>query len=345
MQSYRQTFQYHPNIGHLYVPGLKMRVPHENGGYLVQANQAGFRSDREFEARKANGSFRALVFGDSITAGQPISNKERYSDLLQTLIPDVEVYNLGLDGTGTDQQYVIFQEFAPRYEHDLVIIGIYIENIRRVVAHYRLFRKRQYIEMMGINSDARPIFAKPYFTLGSNDELVRHHFPVPREPLDEADLPPNEREAVDRGGPLQMIREGLTNLGLKDMVQKLTHYQPFPAYDDPNSEGWRMLRAILVHWIRESSTPVVICPVPAYQHVEETTDPSSYQQRFRELCAETGAIFHDPLPDFLRLSMSERRNFRYKTDLHPAAGFHRVLAESLVPCVQPLVRERVKTCP
>jgi carbamoyltransferase len=335
---FRQTFQYHPNIGYLFVPGLKMRVAHEGGGYLVQVNQAGFRSDKEFEAQKKPGTFRILVFGDSVTAGQPVSNKYRYTDLLETMIPGLEVYNLGLSGSATDQQYLIFQEFAHRYDHDLVVVGLYIENIRRVVAHYRTYRNFE---------DKQNIFAKPYFTLGAKGELVRHHYPVPKEPFDDESLPQEEREFVDRGGPLELLRKGIGQLGpaVKEMVQKVTRYQPFPAYDDPNSLGWQLMRAVLTHWVKESSQPVVILLIPVYRHVEETTDPSAYQTRFKELGAETGAIIHDPLPDYWRLSMAERRSFRYKKDVHPGPGSHRVLAESLARCIQPLMTEKAKACP
>ena len=342
MLSFRQTFQYHPNIGHTFVPGLKMRVPHENGGYRVQVNQAGFRNDREFEAQRKPGLFRILVFGDSLTAGQPVSNKDRYSDQLEKLVPGVEVYNFGLDGSGTDQQYLVYQEFAPRYQHGLVVIGIYIENIRRILAHYRIYHKRV-LNRMGVDVEGegeRTIFAKPYFTLGADGELIRHHLPVPRDPYNEKDLPPEEQQAVDHGGPLVLLRKGINQLGLRDVVQKLTHSQPFPAYDDPNSAGWTMMRAILKQWIKDSMVPVVICPVPVYRHVEETTDPSGYQARFGELAAETGAIVHDPLPDFWQLPIAERRSFRYKTDIHPGARFHHVLAQSLARAVQPLVEKR-----
>jgi lysophospholipase L1-like esterase len=339
---FRQTFQYHPNIGYTFVPGLKMRVEHEGGGYLVRVNGAGFRNDREFEAHKRPGTFRILLFGDSVTAGQGVSNKDRYSDLLETMVPGLEVYNLGMSGSGTDQQYLIFQEFAHRYEHDLVVIGVYIENIRRIVAHYRPHRNLQ---------DHLKIRAKPYFTLSDREELVRHHFPVPREPLDEKDMPPEERETVDHGGPLGLLRGVFDHLSptvkgrVTEIARKVTWIQPFPAYDDPNSFGWRLMRAILVQLIKESAVPVVICPIPVYRHIEELTDPTSYQARFRELTASTGALLHDPLPDYWRLSMAERKSLRFKTDIHPSPSSHRVLAQSLARCIQPLVMgEKAKVC-
>ena len=44
---------------------------------------------------------RVLVFGDSFTAGDGVSNGSRYSDVLETLLPPpTEVHNFGLPGSG-----------------------------------------------------------------------------------------------------------------------------------------------------------------------------------------------------------------------------------------------------
>ena len=63
----RQIFEYHPVIGHRFIPNVKARVPHEGGGYLVQANEAGFRSNRPFLREREPGYRRVLLFGDSFT--------------------------------------------------------------------------------------------------------------------------------------------------------------------------------------------------------------------------------------------------------------------------------------
>src|SRR5215470_562680 len=96
----RNVFQYHPLFGYTFIPGIKARIDHEAGGYLLQTNDAGFRCQRSVQAGKPPGAFRILVFGDSFTAGDGVSNRDRYSDVLETLLPDTEVYNFGLSGTG-----------------------------------------------------------------------------------------------------------------------------------------------------------------------------------------------------------------------------------------------------
>ena len=135
-----QMFEYHPKIGYRFVPGLKARMPHESGGYLMRVNQSGFRCDHEFVQAKSNTTRRILLFGDSFTAGDGVSNPKRYGDLLEKILDNVEVYNFGLPGTGTDQQYLAYQEFARTLEHNLLIIAVLVENIRRVAAHYSYYQ-------------------------------------------------------------------------------------------------------------------------------------------------------------------------------------------------------------
>src|SRR5215471_19528710 len=102
----RQIYEYHPTIGLRFVPQLKARVPHEGGGYLVRTNGTGFRSDTEFKKPRSGDTRRILLFGDSFTAGEGVSNGQRYSDFLERLEPGLEVYNFGLPATGLDQHHL-----------------------------------------------------------------------------------------------------------------------------------------------------------------------------------------------------------------------------------------------
>ena len=133
----RQLFEYHPVIGYRYIPGIKVRVPHEGGGYLMRVNGSGFRCPHEFVAAQSPGRPRVLLCGDSFSAGEGVSDGYRYGDLLEKSIPGLEVYNLALPGTGTDQQYLAYQEFGRGLEHDLLLLGVLVENILRVKARYR----------------------------------------------------------------------------------------------------------------------------------------------------------------------------------------------------------------
>src|SRR5262245_32188993 len=96
-----EQFRYDPDVGFTFLPNLKIRVPHETGGYLVRTNSLGFRDHRN-PTVSTNGQRRVFIFGDSFTAGDGVSNGKRFSDELERFLPGVEFYNFGLPGTGTD---------------------------------------------------------------------------------------------------------------------------------------------------------------------------------------------------------------------------------------------------
>jgi carbamoyltransferase len=323
----RQLFQYDPVIGYRFIPGLKARVEHEGGGYLVRVNQAGFRCEREFEKKKTPAEFRVLLFGDSYTAGDGVSNKHRYGDLLEGILPGLTVYNLGLSGTGTDQQHLIFSEHAAELEYDLVVIGVLVENIRRVVARYRPYESETGEILLA---------AKPYYTLDDSGDLSLRQVPVPDKPFIPEQLSPAERHHVDTGGGHEWVRRLLGRFGprVKDHLQRLSRYQPLPAYDRTDDPAWCLLKAILGRWTQEVKTPIVIMPIPLYNYIEGTSSPTNYQQRFAELGDFENVVLHDPLSDFMKYSADERRAFRFERDCHLTPAGHQVLAASLASVIQ-----------
>ncbi len=345
-----QLFEYHPVIGYHFIPGLKMRLDHEGGGYLLRANSTGFRSEREYTKEKTPGKFRILLFGDSFTAGDGVSNKYRYSDLLETLLPGTEVYNFALPGTGTDQHYLIWREIAQQFEHDLVIIAAQVENIRRVAARHRL-------SVLG--SGEQVLLAKPYFELETDGTITLKNVPVPKEPLKAEDLPEDDKGFVDQGGRMLWLRNIVNKMGgpVKDLAQKMSGYQPLPEYDDAGGREWLLMSAILKKWIAEIERSVILIPIPLYQYVEETASPENYRARFRELVSESGEsgetansvnsvgsanslnsldslLLHDPLPDYYNVPKHARRGFRFEKDIHPTPMHHKLLADSLAKSIR-----------
>jgi carbamoyltransferase len=324
----RQLYEYHPVVGYRYIPHLRARIPHEGGGYLLQANAQGFRSDRPFVPARTPGHLRVLVFGDSFTAGDAVPNRQRYTELLQTRLSadgalPLEIYNFGLSSTGTDQQYLVWREFAQGIEHDLVVIAVFVENIRRVAARFRPHRDEQGRER---------IYAKPYYEL-DDSILTLRHVPPRRDPYEEHELGALHAAAVDQGGRFPALRKMATALGVRDMAQKLIQYQPLPHYDSPADPAWQLMRAILGQWIRALDKPVLLMPLPLPQHLDQTCDPSGYRTRFTELSGELGCYLHDPLPDLLDIPPAERRRLRWEQDIHFTPAGHEAIARSLAPAM------------
>ena len=168
-KTHRQIFCHNKNIGHQFIPNLKARIINENGGYYVQTNSTGFRSNIEFKEKK-NNKPRILFFGDSNTAADGVSNKERFSDLVGKYF-DAEVYNYGLSGTGTDQQYLIWKNYAQNIKADLIVLCVLVENIERNKVSYR--------ESINPFTKKPSFIPKPHFEYKDN-ELLLKNFPIPR---------------------------------------------------------------------------------------------------------------------------------------------------------------------
>jgi lysophospholipase L1-like esterase len=333
----RQVYEYHPVLGYRFIPNLKARIPHEGGGYLLQANESGFRSNRPFLKAAIPGRQRVLVFGDSFTAGDAVSNQQRYTDQLEDMLPGVDVYNFGLSSTGTDQQYLAWREYGRPIEHDVLVIAVFVENVRRVEARFRPHRDE---------TGRQRLYAKPFYTL-EHGQLQLHQVPPAAEPFALADLSAEEQAAVDTGGRFALLRDIVTRLGAREAVQRMTRYQPLPAYDSPDSPGWRLMRAILSQWIGAQQRPVLLMPLPLPQHLDQVCDAAPYQARFAELAAETHCTLHDPLPGLLAYDSKRRRAFRWPTDIHFTPEGHRALAESVAPVLQRLLSQarEEQSCP
>jgi carbamoyltransferase len=321
--------RYHPQIGFTFMPSLKTRLPWETGGYNIRTNAAGFRSDVEFVKERTPGKFRALVFGDSQTAGDGVPNQQRYSELLAARIPNLEMYNYGLPGSSTDQHYLTYQHCAD-VEHDLVVIGMHVENIGQVSNRFRPYTDADGKEI---------IYTKPYYTLEA-DELTLHHVPVPKGRLTRETFSPEDARYIDWGVPYPALRNVVKKLGMRDLMQKITRFQPVPAYDAPDNPKWLLLRKILKTWIEGSRAPVLLLVIPMWPFIEESSDPANYQARFRELVAETGCYTHDPLADLQKFTAAERRAFRFPIDPHFTAPAHGALADSIAPVLERIIAER-----
>ena len=331
----KSLMKYHPRLGQTYMPSTRIRVPGPSGGFLVRTNAAGFRSDREVRQTCDPSVFRVLLFGDSQTAGDGLSNAQRYSDLLEAAVPGLEVENCAVSGTATDQQYLTWKEMAPATPHDLVIIAVYVENIRRIMRRVVKVRDAR---------EAEVYRAKPYFEL-DGERLVLGNVPVRKQPWTDATLPDELRSHVFYYGQenilfknpsrrLLALKRALAPLGplrrvAKRLLTRLVKFQPVPEYDRRQSPAWLLMRQILKTWIAESHVPVLLMPLPLYFSLHGLSDARNYQARFTELAEETGCTLLDPLPEFLKLPQNKRAAVWSDAFGHLSASGHQMIAELL----------------
>lgn len=148
---------YHPILGWRLNPNL--RIDDYDGGKLFTSNSHGLRGQKEFTFER-NEKPRIIVFGDSFTLGEQVSDEDTFVHVLGELLPNAEVLNMGVRGYGHDQMLLMFQEVGVLYKPNIVIFGF-----------------------LGIDQDRNLVnfrsFSKPKFKLSWRGEMKLTNVPVP----------------------------------------------------------------------------------------------------------------------------------------------------------------------
>lgn len=88
--------------------------------FHTKSNSDGFRDVEHDLAQKDRP--RVAVLGDSFTWGYDVETKDRWTDILQERLPDIEIFNCGVSGYGTAQHLLLYREKVRKYEPDLVLL-------------------------------------------------------------------------------------------------------------------------------------------------------------------------------------------------------------------------------
>lgn len=124
----------------------------------VRHNSRGFR-DEEHQPVENN---RMMVLGDSFVWGYDVEEEDRFTEVLDESLDDLDVFNLGVSGYGTDQQWILLQKHFNFYSPNVVFLMYCADNDR---LDNRMNLRYQY-------------FYKPYFE-EQGDSLVMKGVPVP----------------------------------------------------------------------------------------------------------------------------------------------------------------------
>ena len=98
----------------------------------VTFNSLGMR-DREHARKKAEGTKRVLVLGDSFMEALQVSFEESFphrleSRLRETLNPRVDVINCSVSGWGQDAQLAYLQKYGRDLKPDLILVAMTLHN-------------------------------------------------------------------------------------------------------------------------------------------------------------------------------------------------------------------------
>ena len=121
-------FKFDPTLGWLNIPGLRGVT----FGRKLSINSFGHRDADEYELEPSAESARILVLGDSFTWGYHVSDEEVYTELLEEgLRADgfaCEVFNGGVSGWGTDQEYLYLIHHGWKFSPRIVLLSFFLLN-------------------------------------------------------------------------------------------------------------------------------------------------------------------------------------------------------------------------
>ena len=121
----------------LYENKPNAKFPHidNSEGYniLASINSDGFR-DHDFKVDKDPGVFRIAVLGDSFEEALQVELVDTWQKVLEGKLSNdlkrpVEVYNFGVSGYGTDQEWLTLKEKVWKFKPDLVILAFTTNDI------------------------------------------------------------------------------------------------------------------------------------------------------------------------------------------------------------------------
>ena len=94
---------------------------------VYNINSKGLRDD-EYEYKKPNNITRIILLGDSMIFGAEVNRTYTIDYYLDNLLLNTQVINLGISSFGTVQEYLYLKSEGIKYNPDLVITFVYVNN-------------------------------------------------------------------------------------------------------------------------------------------------------------------------------------------------------------------------
>jgi hypothetical protein len=124
----------------------------------VEHNSRGFRDSEHIVGTNP----RIVFLGDSFVWGYDVESEERFTEKLAVKFANLSIYNLGVSGYGTDQEYLLLAEHYDFYKPNIVFL---------------VFSDNDHFENSHNNANGK--YFKPYF-ITNGDSLTLRGVPVPK---------------------------------------------------------------------------------------------------------------------------------------------------------------------
>ena len=113
----------HDYIGHLHTPNAALLIPSPDFSQEQHTDAHGFRNTWPWPA-----TADIVTVGDSLTFGYGVDEQNAWPALLDQALPGLQVVNLGLIGTGPEQQVRVYETFGQALQPKLLIVGFFLGN-------------------------------------------------------------------------------------------------------------------------------------------------------------------------------------------------------------------------
>ena len=165
-------FTAHPTRGWTHLPGeFKLTVA---GPYSFRVTHAsnGLRITHPLDVKTEENKQEIWIFGCSLTHGWRLNDEETYPWLLQQDLKDYEVVNFGVDGYGSLQSLIQFQESLKARKKPAIVVFAYawFHDPRNVLT-------RSWKKALFINNRLGAV-NYPYGRLDANNKLVLRNEPL-----------------------------------------------------------------------------------------------------------------------------------------------------------------------
>jgi lysophospholipase L1-like esterase len=286
----------------------------------VSMNDKGF-VDRHHSVLKPKGVTRIVFLGDSFTVGFGLPKEARFADLIMNHLPsNYEGINMGMWGYSTDQELLVFKEKALKYEPDIVILSMFLDD---------LYRTRLYSVNDGI-------YMKPRFGLAPNEGVRLLNVPVPnnhgRSFLLNLVLTGfyKLRNRLEMGS--ESYERGWLSIFDRTYVKEQGYYLPLRLLSEifalADTDKCKFL-LVIIPWKDQLKEDDIYAAEIAYTGIPpERLDFHLPQNIVRRFCENLGIPVLDLLPAFKR--EKSRETLFFKHDCHWTRAGHRLAAEEIV---------------
>ncbi len=312
-QDQQRFFLYDPELGWRGRPQAEGDFSGWEFTTRVHLNAEGFRGQPVPEQRSP-AHRRILVFGDSITWGYGVEEGERFSDLLSGLLSSrgvqVEVLNVAVNGYDTGQELLLYRRIGMRSCADLVIVGLYENDLRESVSAWQ------------------GPYAKPYFQV-VRDRLELTNVPVPQ--ADWARLQEDQRTELKR-----WLREYVRLYALaawaRETLRSLLAPSPsVPTADEPGMLVTARLLRQFQQEVTEAGSRFAVVLLPDHRVLEQGDGGA-----LRRVATAAGIeVTLDLAPRFWEVPLEQRRRLFYRLDgAHWTREGHALAARHLAAFIQ-----------